>query len=120
MASTIGLCPMRISVTYVLRPVAALLSTLAATLMAAPETPDARHENARKLIADTKCEACHVSKVGGDGSAIYSRKDRRVTNRSKLLPQVARCNSDLSLGLFPDDEAAIAAYLNATHYKFKD
>ena len=111
---------MRISVTYVRRPVAALLATLAATVVAAPETNSAPDENARKLIADAKCEACHLSKVGGDGSAIYLRKDRRVTTRSKLLPQVARCNSDLSLGLFPDDEAAIAAYLNATHYKFKD
>ena len=111
---------MRITVSYVLRPVAALLATLAVTLLAATQTKPAPDENARKLIADAKCEACHVRKVGGDGSAIYSRKDRRVTTKSKLLPQVARCNSDLSLGLFPDDEAAIAAYLNATHYKFKD
>ena len=111
---------MRISVTYVLRLVAALLATLAATLLAAPQTNTALDENARKLIADAKCEACHVQKVGGDGSAIYSRKDRRVTTKSKLLPQVARCNSELSLGLFPDDEVVIATYLNATHYKFKD
>jgi hypothetical protein len=61
-----------------------------------------------------------MSKIGGDGSRIYTRKERRVTTRSKLLPQVARCNSELSLGLFPEDEAAIAAYLNEVHYKFKD
>ena len=111
---------MRASFTYVLRPFAALLATLAATVVAAPEANSGGHENARKLIADAKCEACHVSKVGGDGSAIYLRKDRRVTTKSKLLPQVARCNSELSLGLFPDDETAIAAYLDATHYHFKD
>lgn len=77
-------------------------------------------DNGKKLIADSKCEACHVRKVGGDGSVIYTRPDRKVTTRSKLLPQVERCSAELNLGLFPDDEAAIAAYLNATYYKFKD
>jgi cytochrome c peroxidase len=74
----------------------------------------------KKLVANAKCEACHASKFGGDGSQIYLRKDRRVTALSKLQPQVARCNTDLNLGLFPDDEAAIATYLNATFYKFKN
>ena len=77
-------------------------------------------QTGKKLVADTKCEACHASKVGGDGSKMYSRQDRRVTNKSKLLTQVARCNSELNLALFPDDEAAIAAFLNAEHYKFSD
>lgn len=77
-------------------------------------------DSGKKLIADSKCEACHVRKVGGDGSAIYTRPDRRVTTKSKLLPQVERCSNELNLGLFPDDEAAIAAFLNVTHYKFKD
>ena len=92
----------------------------ALTAMAAPESNTALHDSGKKLVAEAKCEACHISKVGGDGAAMYTRKDRRVTSRSKLLTQVARCNSELSLGLFPDDEAAIAAYLNATHYKFKE
>ena len=77
-------------------------------------------ESGRKLVTEAKCEACHVSKVGGDGSSIYTRKDRRVTTLAKLQPQVSRCSTDLNLGLFPDDEAAIAAYLNSRHYKFKE
>ena len=77
-------------------------------------------DSGKKLVTEAKCEACHASKRGGDGSGMYLRQDRRVTTKSKLLAQVARCNSDLSLGLFPDDEAAIAAYLNAAHYKFKE
>ena len=101
------------------RPMAILSALLATTAMAAPEKSDASLEAGRKLIADAKCEACHISKVGGDGSDIYSRKDRRVTTKDKLLPQVERCSNELSLGLFPEDEAAIAAYLNARHYKFK-
>jgi cytochrome c peroxidase len=100
------------------RLIAVLPLTLALAAIAAPE--HATHENGKKLIADAKCEACHIGKVGGDGSAMYTRKDRRVTTKAKLLPQVSRCNTELNLGLFPEDEAAIAAYLNATHYKFKD
>ncbi|MBL8523226.1 MAG: hypothetical protein JNN20_06035 [Betaproteobacteria bacterium] len=101
-----------------LLPITALLLTSAAAHGAKVE--QAILDSGKKLIADSKCEACHVKKVGGDGSAIYTRTDRRVTAKSKLLPQVERCSSELNLGLFPDDEAAIAAYLNATHYKFKD
>ncbi len=99
---------------------AAFPLTIAMTAMAAPEPNTALLDSGKKLIAEAKCEACHISKVGGDGATIYTRKDRRVTSKSKLLSQVARCNSELSLGLFPDDETAIAAYLNATHYKFKE
>jgi cytochrome c553 len=88
---------------------------------AEPDKPAAAAVAAGKqLVADSKCEACHARKTGGDGSAMYSRKDRRVTTKAKLLPQVARCNSELNLGLFPDDEAAIAAYLNASFYRFTD
>lgn len=106
-----------------LQPVPALLTTLAAFAamsVAAADSGNSVLETGKKLLKESKCEACHAAKVGGDGSAIYSRKDRRVTTLSKLLPQVQRCNSDLGLGLFPEDEAAIAAFLNATHYKFKE
>ena len=95
----------------------ALFATSGAT---ATEANSTLIESGKKLVADAKCEACHASKRGGDGSGMYLRPDRRVTTKSKLLAQVARCNSDLSLGLFPDDEAAIAAYLNAAYYKFKE
>ena len=87
---------------------------------AAPEATQTYLSSGKKLVSDAKCEACHASKRGGDGSSMYSRQDRRVTTKSQLLSQVGRCNNELNLGLFPDDEAAIATYLNATHYKFKD
>ena len=96
-----------------------VLSMAATGVFAASNTTEPLVNTGRKLIAEAKCEACHASKLGGDGSAMYSRADRRVTGKSGLLAQVSRCNTDLNLGLFPEDEAAIAAYLNATHYKFK-
>ncbi len=74
----------------------------------------------KKLVAGSACETCHAAKVGGDGTVMYTRKDRKVSTKAKLVAQVARCSSELNLGLFPDDEAAIAEYLNFSFYKFKD
>ena len=96
-----------------------VLSMAATGVFAAPVTTDALVNTGKKLTVEAKCEACHASKLGGDGSAMYSRADRRVTSKSALLAQVSRCNTELNLGLFPDDEVAIAAYLNASYYKLK-
>jgi hypothetical protein len=71
-----------------------------------------------RLIAEHQCETCHHNKTMGDAKAIYLRKDRKVTSLEKLTAQVARCNSELNLKLFPDEEEHIVAYLNATYYKF--
>jgi hypothetical protein len=71
-----------------------------------------------KLVAEHKCETCHHNKTMGDAKAIYLRKDRKVTTIEKLKAQVALCNSELGLKLFPDDEEHIVAHLNGTYYKF--
>ena len=111
---------MRASPIRLIHAIAGMFALWATTGMAAAPADTAVLESGKKLVSQAKCEACHMGKIGGDGSAMYTRKNRRVTARSKLLPQVERCNSELGLGLFPDDEAAIAAYLNAAHYQFKD
>jgi hypothetical protein len=72
----------------------------------------------KKLVAEHRCETCHHNKTLGDAKAVYLRKDRKVTSIEKLKAQVALCNSELNLKLFPDDEEHIAAYLNETYYKF--
>ncbi|NCY01058.1 MAG: hypothetical protein EBX45_05385 [Burkholderiaceae bacterium] len=73
-----------------------------------------------KEIEDNKCYKCHADKSGfGDGSLIYTRKDRRVQNLERLKVMVARCNTELRLDLFPEDEADVTAYLNQQYYKFK-
>lgn len=96
-----------------LRP---LLLVLAAVAMASHAAPDPAE--GKKLVADRKCETCHHNKTYGDAKAVYLRKDRRVTTWEKLKAQVALCNSELNLQLFPDEEEHIAAYLNETYYKF--
>jgi cytochrome c551/c552 len=72
----------------------------------------------RKLAEEKKCEACHHNKTMGDAKSVYQRKDRKVTTLAKLQAQVARCNSELGLQLFPEDEEHIVAWLNQEHYKF--
>ena len=73
----------------------------------------------KKLVAEKSCEACHNNKTMGDAKAIYLRKDRKVTSMEKLKAQVALCNSELNLQLFPDEEDHIVAFLNDQYYKFK-
>lgn len=72
----------------------------------------------QKLIADNKCVACHVNKVGGDGSAIYKPLGR-INSAAFLRGMVEQCNTQLNLGLFPEEVSSVAAVLNRDHYKFK-
>jgi mono/diheme cytochrome c family protein len=72
----------------------------------------------QKLIADSKCVACHISKVGGDGSKIY-KPAGRINTAGMLRGMVEMCNTTMNLGLFPEEVTAVAAVLNRDHYKFK-
>jgi len=71
-----------------------------------------------KLMTEHGCAACHATKRGGDGSAIYRPKGR-INTPGSLRGMVERCNTELNLGLFPEEVSAIAAVLNRDHYKFK-
>jgi hypothetical protein len=71
-----------------------------------------------QLILQHKCEACHIGKVGGNGSAIYRPKGR-INTAGFLRGMVEQCNTELTLSLFPDEVTSIAAVLNRDHYKFK-
>ena len=99
-----------------MRPILLVALALLAYPLVASAAPDAAE--GRKLVEEKKCENCHHNKTLGDAKAIYLRKDRKVTSREKLKAQVAVCNSELNLQLFPDDEEHIAAFLDRTYYKF--
>lgn len=71
-----------------------------------------------QLIAEHKCVACHVSKVGGDGSAMYKPLGK-INTAGLLRGMVEMCNTTMNLGMFPEDVSAVAAVLNRDHYKFK-
>ena len=72
----------------------------------------------KRLMAEHRCSECHVRKVGGDGSSIYKPKGR-INTPGFLRGMVEQCNTELNLGLFPEDVSAIAAVLNRDHYRFK-
>lgn len=72
-----------------------------------------------KLVAQKNCEGCHVERFGGDGSGIYTRKDRLINTPQALLQRIAACGSQTNAGWFPEDEAHVAAWLNQKYYKFK-
>ena len=91
---------------------------LAVLLAAALPALAADPAEGRKLVEQKKCELCHHNQTMGDAKAVYLRKDRKVTTLEKLQAQVAVCNSQLNLQLFPDDEEHIVAYLNQAYYKF--
>jgi hypothetical protein len=70
-----------------------------------------------KLIAQHDCAGCHLLKVPGDGSAIYKPRGR-ISTPSALNSMVEYCNTELNLGLFPEEVTAISAVLNRDHYRF--
>jgi cytochrome c peroxidase len=71
-----------------------------------------------KMITEHKCVACHVSKVGGDGSAMYKPMGK-INTAGLLRGMVEMCNTTMNLGMFPEEVSAVAAVLNRDHYKFK-
>ncbi|MBU3654230.1 MAG: hypothetical protein FGM44_14225 [Limnohabitans sp.] len=72
----------------------------------------------RELITTHKCEACHARRVGGDGSDIYD-PGGRIKNAALLRGMVEYCNTELNLGMFPEEVSSVAAVINQRHYKFK-
>ena len=79
---------------------------------------DADLKLGEQLVAQNKCTQCHISKVGGDGSAIYKPKGR-INDAGLLRGMVEQCNSTLNFQMFPDEVTAVAAVINRDHYKFK-
>jgi len=73
----------------------------------------------KKLFDQHKCNSCHASMLGGDGSAMFTRAERKITSAASLATQISRCSTNQGLMLFEEDEENIGAYLNKNYYKFK-
>jgi len=91
---------------------------LAAALLLATTTAGAADVAHGKKLHDAHCTSCHISMTGGDGSLIYTRKNRRVSSLSALQAQVRRCDASLEFKMFDEDIEDVVAYLNQTFYKF--
>lgn len=86
---------------------------------AAEPFPGADLANGQEIQTSKGCASCHSAKTGRDEAFIYLRDDRKVKTLFDLRRTVSMCNSQLQLGLFPEDERDVAAYLNAHYYKLK-
>ncbi|MDP3819754.1 MAG: cytochrome c [Methylotenera sp.] len=75
---------------------------------------------AGKALVTKNCVSCHAQSFGGDGSDIYTRKDRKVKTSKGLVAQVRNCNTMLGLKWFEDEELNVAKYLNQSYYKFTE
>ena len=104
---------------WVVRSVLMLGIACVCSVQAQPDLfKDADLQLGQELIATHKCEACHARRVGGDGSDIYDRGGR-INNASLLRGMVEYCNTELNLGMFPEDVTSVAAVINRRHYQFK-
>lgn len=96
----------------------ALAGTVGSSGPAAELFRDADLKLGEQLIKEHRCAECHAQKVGGDGSALY-RPEGRINAPGFLRGMVEQCNTELNLGLFPEEVTAVAAVLNRDHYRFK-
>ncbi|MGD8785256.1 MAG: cytochrome c [Thioalkalispiraceae bacterium] len=74
-------------------------------------------EKGRELHQEN-CISCHQAKMGGDGSAIYTREDRRIESFAALDKQVRRCKTSLGVPWPEHQIDDVITYLNETFYKF--
>jgi mono/diheme cytochrome c family protein len=102
----------------ILRPILAGSGLLAALSLTSPVQAAPDLAKGRQLH-DAQCVQCHIGVVGEDTSKIYTRPNRIIKSRAALSQRVAFCATQINAGWFPEDEEAVAAYLNDKFYKFK-
>ncbi|HET7634634.1 MAG TPA: cytochrome c [Burkholderiales bacterium] len=81
--------------------------------------PGAAPAAGKKLFDQSKCAACHISLVGGDGSKVFTWSGHKVRSAAQLLSRVQFCVTNTGAQVFPDEVKDIAAYLNQQYYHFK-
>lgn len=72
-----------------------------------------------KLFTKYECSSCHEARVGGDGSAIFTRADRTVRSADDLIVQMERCSGAIGKQLTAQEKQDLAAWLNHRYYHFK-
>lgn len=106
---------MRIKTTLTLVVAALCLSTI----VRADPFPKANLQTGKRLFDEAKCNACHNSLMGGDGSKIFTRPEHKVKDAQALLKMVRFCVNQTGAQVFPEDVEHLAAYLNQQFYKFQ-
>ncbi len=86
-----------------------LILALLMTGTATAATPDLA---LGKTLHDSACKTCHQPDI-------YTRKDRKIHSSAELTRQVTRCQAGAGEHWSASQIEDVAAYLNATYYKFK-
>ena len=78
---------------------------------------------AGQRLHQARCSGCHVKEFGADGSGVYLRTPRRVTNVAELLAFATRLQHfnrtmDPNLQLDEIQMGNIIAYINKYYYHF--
>ncbi len=71
-------------------------------------------------LHEKNCTSCHIRMYGKDGSRMYTRDGRMLSNKLELLQRVSSCNSSVNASWFPEEEGSVAAWLNQQYYHFED
>lgn len=66
-----------------------------------------------KQLHGAHCVRCH-------NTSVYTRKNRMIKSYESLKTQVQRCATNLDKPWFDDEVDAVATYLNANYYLFKE
>jgi len=95
------------------------LLLLAASAAHADPFAKGNAESGKNLIVKYDCNSCHKGKMGGDGSAIYTRANRVVTRADILIDRMEQCSGAIGKQLTVQEKLDLAAHLNQTYYHFK-
>lgn len=95
-----------------MKPITTLILFCAATAATAAPFPEGDAQAGQRLFEKHQCNRCHVKIVGGDGSAIFTRPDRKIRNAAQLLEQIRTCSANIGVTLTPREEQNLGAYLN--------
>ncbi|BAP57954.1 hypothetical protein THII_3657 [Thioploca ingrica] len=83
------------------------------TATAAATAPEAAILDQGKQLYSAHCVRCH-------NTSVYTRKNRMIKSYESLKTQVQRCATNLDKPWFDDEVDAVAVYLNANYYLFKE
>lgn len=80
--------------------------------------PEGNAKTGKALFDKYQCNSCHSQMLGGDGSAIFTRSNRKVHDAGGLIDQIKRCSGNVGANLTPAEEQHLGAYLNR-YYNLK-
>jgi len=98
--------------------ISVLILLCAATAASAKPFPNGNAQSGQKLFEQHKCNRCHAAMLGGDGSAMFTRADRKVRTAAELVEQIRFCSGNVGANLTAQDEQHLGAYLNR-YYNLK-